>query len=401
MARSGQQVSLVQTACLRHAVNMTLPPERAGALLQVKSRELPFSFFPMVKTNRRWGLNSMLYAAEPWAVISGAVREAAAARSLPDTVTKTALSFVRQAKEYFGAAERAGALETRPLLYYYSFLSLGKALSIARGRPDMVGKVKHGVAAVHKAGYSPLTAEIAVQRSGPGDLSAIDELHWALEASTAPAGQFKVADLMPQSVVGHRMWRAATGSVRKERFFALEQIHWLEDSSAHDIWLKLYVRRDTLRSHGRGVTESLREARLETTFRAVNDAYATANDLHAFEQKKATPYATGRASDVVMESVATVRRDIWQTVTATSPFRRFYLYMSPVTEVRLPQWMSTYSLLFWLGSLTRYQPVDLLDTLAGPFGPFFEEFIATQPAQLLYFFASEARAQDVSKPALV
>ncbi len=343
----------------------------------------------------------MLYAAEPWAVISGAVRDAAITRSLPDNEAKSALSFVRQAKEYFIAAERAGALETRPLLYYYSFLNLGKALSIARGRTGMVGKVKHGVAAVHTSGYSPTSAEIAVQRSGPGDLSAIDELHWALEGSTAPAGQIKIADLMPQSVVGHRMWRAATGSMRKERFFALEQIQWLEDPVAREIWLKLYLRRDTLRSHGRGVTETLREARIDTTFRAVSDAYAAANDLHAFEQITATPYATGRASDVVMESVGTIRRDIWQTITATSPFRRFYLCLSPLTEVRVPQWMSVYGLLFWLGSLTRYQPVELLDALAGPYGPFFEEFIETQPAQLLYFFASEARAQDVSKPALV
>lgn len=380
---------------------MTLPPERAGTLLQIKSRELPFSFFPMAKTSRRWGLNSMLYAAEPWAVISGAVRDAAVTRSIPDVDAKSALSFVRQAKEYFNAAERAGALETRPLLYYYSFLNLGKALAIARGRTGMVGKVKHGVAAVHTSGYSPTSAEIAVQRSGVGDPSAIDELHWALEGTTTPAGQIKVADLMPQSVVGHRMWRAATGSVRKERFFALDEIHWLEDATAREIWLKLYLRRDSLRSHGRGVTETLREARLDKAFRAVSDSYATTHDLHAFEQIAATPYSTGRASDVVMESVGTVRRDIWQTVTATSPFRRFYLYLSPLTEVRVPQWMSTYGLLFWLGSLTRYQPVELLEALAGPYGPFFEEFIETQPSQLLYFFASEARAQDVSKPALV
>jgi hypothetical protein len=379
---------------------MTLPPERAGTALQIKSRELPFSFFPMARTSRRWGLNSMLYAAEPWAVISGAIRDAAITRSLPAVEANSALSFVRQAKEYFNAAERAGALETRPLLYYYSFLNLGKALSIARGRTGMVGKVKHGVASVHSSGYAPTSAEITVQHSGAGDPSAIDELHWALEGSAARAGDLKIADLMPQSVVGHRMWRAATGSVRKERFFTLEQIRWLEDASAQEIWLKFYVRRDTLHSHGRGVTETLREARIDSTFRAVSDSYAAAHDLHAFEQVTATPY-TGRASDVVMESVATVRRDIWQTVTATSPFRRFYLCLSPLTEVRVPQWMSIYGLLFWLGSLTRYQPVELLDALAGPYGPFFEEFIETQPAQLLYIFASEARAQDVSKPALV
>lgn len=244
---SGFRLFVTEVLVLGHAHDMTLPPERAGTLLQVKGRELPFSFFPMTRTNRRWGLNSMLYAAEPWAVISGAVRDAATANSLPTNEANSALSFVRQAKEYFNAAERAGAIETRPLLYYYSFLNLGKALSIARGRAGMVGKVTHGVAAVHASGYAPSTAEIAVQRSGPGHPSAIDELHWALEGRPAPAGQIKIADLMPQSVVGHRMWRAATGSVRKERFFALDQIRWMEDPIANEIWLKLYIRRDTLR----------------------------------------------------------------------------------------------------------------------------------------------------------
>lgn len=386
--------------CMRQAIDMRLPLERTGTPLHVKKRDLDFSFFPMTRTSRRWGLNTMLYAAEPWAVISGAVRDAAASRPISANDVASALSFVRQAKEYFNAAERAGALETRPLLYYYAFLNLGKALSISRGRASLVGKVVHGIAAVHPSGYAPATAEIVIQKTG-AVLSAINELHWALEGAPAPYGTLKIADLMPQSVVGHRMWRAATASVRKERFFALERIRWFESSTAREIWLKLYVRRDTLQAHNRGVTETLREARIDSTFRAVNDAYATEHDLHAFEQIIPASYATGRASDVVMESVATVRQDIWQTVTSTSPFRRFYLYLSPATEARLPQWMSIYALLFWLGSLTRYQPVELLDALSGPYGPYFEEFIETQPSQLLYFLASEAREQDVSKPALV
>lgn len=156
---------------------MKLPAERAGSVLKIRSRELPFSFFPMARTNRRWGLNSMLYAAEPWAVISGAIRDAANARSLPQVEETSALSFVRQAKEYFVAAERAGAIETRPLLYYYSFLNLAKALSIAGGRKGMVGKVKHGIAAVHSSGYSPTSAEIVIQRSGADDPNVIDELN--------------------------------------------------------------------------------------------------------------------------------------------------------------------------------------------------------------------------------
>lgn len=379
---------------------MTLPPERPGEPLLVKKRELPFSYFPMVRTNRRWGLHSMLYAAEPWAVISGAVRDAAMARKLPDIEARSALSFVRQAKEYFTAAERAGALETRPLLYYYAFLNLGKAISISRGRPNMVGKVTHGVAPIDRFGYSPTTAHIVFQASGVGKPSAIGELYEALEGNRMAGKDVPVADLMPQSVVGHRMWRAGTGTLRKERFFALDDIRWREDTTAREIWLKLYVRRDTLQSHGRPLTETLRESGLASTFRAVSDPDALARGLHALEQITPTPY-TDRASDVVMNSVRTLRGNTWQTITATSPFRRFYLYLSSPTEQRMPQWMSVYALFFWLGTLTRYQPVDLLEILSGPYGPFFEEIIETQPAQLLYYLASEAREQDVSRPEIV
>lgn len=81
----------------------------------------------------------MLYAAELWAVVSGGI----AVQVPAGDDREAALSFVRQAREYFVAAERASTIETRPLLYYYSFLNLGKALSIARGRRGLVGKVGH------------------------------------------------------------------------------------------------------------------------------------------------------------------------------------------------------------------------------------------------------------------
>jgi hypothetical protein len=73
----------------------------------------------MKRTERRWGVHSLLYAADPWAVVSG---------SLPAAITagphlKAAQSFVRQAREYYMAADRAGTIESRPLLYYYAFLT--------------------------------------------------------------------------------------------------------------------------------------------------------------------------------------------------------------------------------------------------------------------------------------
>lgn len=106
---------------------MQYPRPRMGEALRIVASEFEFSFFPMRRTTRRWGLHSMVYAADPWAVILlslGGVRA---------NERDSAESFVRQAREYYAAAEHASAIETKPLLYYYSFLNLSKALALTRG----------------------------------------------------------------------------------------------------------------------------------------------------------------------------------------------------------------------------------------------------------------------------
>ena len=67
----------------------------------------------------------MIYAADPWATIHDAVAEAKS----PDRAS--AESFLRQAQEFYRAAEASNAPEARPLLYYYGFMNLTKALAIA------------------------------------------------------------------------------------------------------------------------------------------------------------------------------------------------------------------------------------------------------------------------------
>ncbi|MBG0741356.1 hypothetical protein IV500_18490 [Paeniglutamicibacter antarcticus] len=97
-----------------------------------------------------------------------------------------------------------------------------------------------------------------------------------------------------------------------------------------------------------------------------------------------------------------MRPALWQTVTANPPYRRYYLYLSPTGEQRMPQWLGvSMRLCFWLGRLTRYQPVEVFDALDGKYGPLFREFLETQPKQLLYMLASDAKRQSVTKAAIV
>lgn len=381
---------------------MKLPQARTGDVLRVKDRELEFSFYPMTRSSRRWGIHSTLYAADPWAVIAGSINETIPAPS----ERAAAASFVRQAREYFSAAERASSIETRPLLYYYSFLNLAKAIAMGRGRSGLVGKVSHGIAHVGgvASGHTPDTARLQVGASVPGPggtKSAIDELHWALEGTGVVTGQYSVSEIIAQSVIAHRMWREAFTRPPTERFIPVEIVQFMHGFSAQQIWLTVCISRATLRARGRGVAEVLDESTLDASFAAVTIPDANVSSkYHVLEQRSPTPYS-GRAADVVVDAVSVIRPMLWQTITASPPYRRFYLYLSPTGERRMPQWLSIYSTLFWLGSLTRYQPVELFDALDGKYGPFFREFLETQPKQLLYILASDAKRQNVTRAAIV
>lgn len=381
---------------------MRLPPARAGSPLLLKERDLDFSFYPMKRSNRRWGIHSTLYAADPWAVLAGTVNSSIPAG--PDR--DAAASFVRQAREYFGAAERASSIETRPLLYYYSFLNVAKAIALSRGRAGLVGKVSHGISVAGGANIShtPAGAQLQVGASSSipgGTKSAIDELHWALEGAGVATGTYEVSEILAQSVIGHRMWREAFTQPRVERFIPVDSIILKHDVSSRKIWVNFRLSRSSLSSRGRGVTKTLRDSSLLPTFEAVkvSDPSIT-SEFHTFEQRNTVTYS-GRAADVVAEAVGKVRPLLWQTITAAAPYRRYYLYLSPANERRMPQWLSIYATLFWLGSLTRYQPVELFDALDGNYGPFFREFLETQPRQLLYILASDAKQQVVAKAGIV
>jgi hypothetical protein len=108
---------------------VVFPPPREGEALRIRNDRVEFSLWPMRRTTRRWGIHSMLYATDPWAVIEGSLSSQCRAAELA-----SAQSFVRQAREYYTAAERSGAIEPRPLLYYYSFWTRN-ALATTRSCP--------------------------------------------------------------------------------------------------------------------------------------------------------------------------------------------------------------------------------------------------------------------------
>ena len=96
-----------------------MPAARAGELLVSKNRVLPFSYFPVGKGNRRYGIFDVQFASSPWAVM-----RSVADRSLEDDQKKEALAFLEQGEDFFLSAQ--GRPSVHPLLHYYSMLNVGK-----------------------------------------------------------------------------------------------------------------------------------------------------------------------------------------------------------------------------------------------------------------------------------
>ena len=208
----------------------------------------------------------------------------------------------------------------------------------------------------------------------------------------------KLGRLLPQILPGHRLWCDAAN--RQERFIPVEKFEVLHASRTKQVWLNLYLDNDDLERLGISMARALAEGDLATEFEIAHDPVR--EDLVCFQQRTPQSYSTD-AAEALFRVVGRVRNSIWETVKVASPYRKPYIYCSPTAErtARLPQMLSVYLLMFFLGSVTRYTPLHFEDLLESRYGPLFETFISESPTQFLYLMASEILDREVSKPAII
>jgi YaaC-like Protein len=106
------------------------PRARAGDSLPT-----PATGFPGFLQQRR---KPRVIAGDIWACLKHQIEDL-----LPQDREREALGYVEQAAEFYDAAENP-QIRSRPLLYYYSFLNVTKALLIARG-VRLPPRTRHGV----------------------------------------------------------------------------------------------------------------------------------------------------------------------------------------------------------------------------------------------------------------
>jgi hypothetical protein len=390
---------------------MPPPPQpRPGQLLRIKNRPLEFSFWPMERTTRRYGLGTRVFATDPWTVI----RRSAERRCLVAT-RDAAFALLEQAHDFYRAAA-SGVKAAKPLLLYYCLMNLGKAFVLTCRQRKDVNSAMHGLS--EKLDPPPndrelinafLNAErtVAAGPAAPANqkLKLFDELHEATSGVHIAANQtrYDLPKLMPQVVPGHRLWVEGDGDNNTERFVSVERIAFVQHVGTKQIWLRLFLCADDLRRINISHQEFLVRTRLNGLFREVhtNDVI-NERPLLCFEQINTTGY-NHRPSDEVPAVVTSVRHLLWRTVLSTPPYRKYYLYAAPTNEHLqvLPQVLSIYAITFYLGSIVRYRPHHFDRILADSYGPFIEAFMNDQPSQFIYLMASEFAEKEVTKAAIV
>ena len=259
--------------------------------------------------------------------------------------------YIRHASEFYEAAGAAKA-NTAPLIYYYSFLNLAKALCELRS-PEFHKRsecYKHGVS------WRPDPQRVADPAKETVSITTRGVWHVLWEALTqkpCPAtnptklGIKKLFSYCPEvSVESDQTLGTAL------RMLDVEAPDVLWDTGSREVWLRLSFGRSELkafrvsapalikqiRTPRSGYTEVKSKDRRFRTFQSASPKKLARGELPRF----------GIASDIAALNL----------FTHLGPDRtlEYYLPLQARLPFPLPQLMINYTILFWLGSLVRYDP---------------------------------------------
>jgi len=368
---------------------------RQGSRLEIKSRPVEFSYWPVRRSTRRYGMNTSVYSNNPWPLLSRVARQDA-----HESVVDDVLAFLDQARDFARAASAAETRAAKPLLLYYSYLNLAKAYINLRDPSLANAKAIHGLSenvVLEQQGLAAARIR-AFPRPPDKKVNVFDELLRTVTGSgLARTTDFPVSALLPQVVAGHRLWCSAVAA-NEERFIGLEDITFWQDKDRREVWLRLHLFADEVRRVAQSHGALLEEARLDATWQSVQCTDTiSGRKLSRLEMKEPVSYS-GRAADHLSSLVESLRSNLWAVVRNARPHRRFYLYLAPEPERAyvLPQLLSIYALAFYFGHLTRYKPSEYRKLLDGDYGPWIESFLSESPHQFIYLLSSDFCSQDIT-----
>lgn len=285
--------------------------------------------------------------------------------------------YVQQASEFYEVAHTAKP-DTAPLIYYYSFLNLAKALCELNAprlhqRPECY---HHGIAwRPNPRAVVNLNREV-VSITGRG----VWHLLWeTLVGAPCPAPnplRLRIRELF--SFCPEVSIEFARVFPTRSRLLDLIEPDILHDAGAATVWTRFSLHRADLQLLRRSVPQVL--ALIDNGRGGYTEVQAPEPHLRTFQ--------TTNPVNVDQNAFDAIHPDIARFNLFTSLERGDIHYYVPqaTLPIRLPQIVVLYSILFWLGSLVRYDPHSLRFLMDSPAWILLTGFMSQSRVWLLELF---------------
>jgi len=293
--------------------------------------------------------------------------------------------YINQAYEFYQAALLAKA-NTAPLFYYYSFLNLAKALCEIQG-PSFHLKNEnfhHGISRKFNSKYMAVPYWDTVRTNNRGVWHALWE---ALTKSNCPVPQgtsFRIKDLF---LLCPEISSEIFMSLGEERaLIPLVEPDILYDSSTKCAWIRFSINRSDLKGFRMSAPKFLNK--ITTQRSGYIEVRTLKPELRKFLRtfESATPVSTPARSSVLELLYADVLGMNLFCYYSESRKLSYYVPVQDKLKFQMPQVMVVYTILFWLGSLVRYDPHSIGYLMESPNWVLIDGFIGQSRIFLLEQF---------------
>lgn len=287
------------------------------------------------------------------------------------------LSSLHEQSMYFYKAAESAPLRSQPLLYYYSFLNLTKIYLCLTEGLDSNKVYQHGIRTTVNVNTTLDTATVEIQSlSTSPHISVAHRLMTLFGDNVHPVNitTISIKECLAACVGIHRTFCETYGG----------------DES--------FIRLGSLECYQHGLKFGIKSELVRCTTKKMVDLIARGYSVN----KVGTTFSLDEAINL---PDYTIRKQSWLDLSdflkqkglwSYTDGNEYRLYVASSSKVKLSSPTIIYTIMFFLGSVTRYNPY-FFDTLMDEKEQWLiSEFLNTQPKQFLYYMASAI----VGKPVL-
>ncbi|MDN5203294.1 YaaC family protein [Fulvivirgaceae bacterium BMA10] len=302
-----------------------------------------------------------------------------------DSIVRSLKTHISQSYEFYEIAKSAKAI-TSPLFYYYSFLNLAKALSNIRYPKFYQNNeyYRHGISWSPSRVYlvNVNTEEISI--TSRGVWHTLLEFQQDKQVQIRNPTKLKVRDLfsvIPEVAIEYERTFHA-----QNKLIQIKNIDVLHDVNLQNVWICFSIGKENLKNSN--LTRPKFLNLISNSSISFQNVKSEDNDDWIFEQSN--PKTIHNNSQKNIYSLLNVEKKALNLFSHPEANRNVYLFsVQKNFPIRLTQLQCRYSILFWLGSLVRYDPYSLDELQDSKYWILIDGFINQSPALLLELFEWE------------